>query len=228
MVGRYLIHFLLGVILLVGVLGCSDSKPPVVTDFVIKSGSIILTKVEFADELDLKLTAYPYDFKKYPGEYNGMILDLVSILSEEIMMLAAAEDKKIVVTPEEFTAAETVFREDYPEDSFDTMLLENAISYGVWKKRLKKDVIIGKLVHQDLIDAQEITAEDVLEFYTRYEKTKQGTSGENPALDEATLVKQLRMEKSQASYDAWILTLKTRFPVQINKKTVADFLIETD
>lgn len=228
MVYRYLIHALMGGILLAGALGCSDSKPPVVSDFVIKTGSFIITKIEFADELELKLTAYPYDFKKNPGEYNGMILDLVSILSEELMMLAAAEEKNILVTQDELNAAETAFREDYPEDSFEIMLLENAISYAVWKKRLKKDVIIDKLVRQDLIDAQEITAEDVMDFYKQYEKTKQGPTGETEPLDEATLVKQLRMEKSQVSYDAWILALKAQYPIQINKKVVADFLIDAE
>ena len=228
MVCRYIMNLLLGLVLLAGVLGCSDSNPPVVSDFVIKTGSFIINRLEFADELELKLTAYPYDFKKNPGEYNGMILELVSILSEEMMMLAAAEEKKIIVSLDELNAAETEFRMDYPEDSFEMMLLENAISYAVWKKRLKKDVTINKLVRWDLIDAQEITPEDVMAFYEQYEKTKQISTGETEPLAEATLVKQLRMEKSQASYDAWILVLKAQYPIQINKKAVADFLIETE
>ncbi len=214
--------------------GCGESSTPKADNFVIKAGAIHISSTEFADELDLKLTAYPYDLKTRPEEYNSMVLDLVSILSDETILIAAANEMGISLTPDEIELNEAEFKKDYPEDSFDQMLLENAIPYAVWKKQLKKDMVINKLVQQELIDAQEITPEDMVAFYNQYQKQKGSSSAAtetaNPAddLDEIALVEQLRMDKSQASYAEWISGLKARYPVNINKKAVAGFLMNRE
>ncbi len=208
--------------------GCGDVPEPKTEDFIIKVGAISISSVEFSDELDLKLTAYPYDLKNEPEVYNSMVLDLVSTLSDETILMAAANEKGIAVTSEEVGLAETEFKKDYPDDSFDQMLLENAISYAVWKKQLKKDMVINKLVRQDLIDTQEITPEDMIAFYNRYQQKIGSSSDSAEGLDETTLVEQLRMEKSQASYADWISGLKTQFPVEINKKALAGFFMNQE
>ncbi len=181
---------------------------------------------EFAQELELKLTAYPYDIRKAPEEYNTMVLDLVSTLSEETVLLAAAKEKAIDVSPEELARAEETFKKDYPEDSFDQMLLENAIAYTVWRNRFKKDMVINKLIQQDLVDVQEITPEDMIAFYERLDSAS--ASEKTTPMDEASLVEQLRMEKSQASYEQWIQGLKTIYPIEIEKKAVAVFLMNQE
>ena len=218
------------IFLIAGLFGCGESPAPKTDDFIIKAGTIRILSAEFADELDLKLTAYPYDLKSRPEAYNSMVLDLVSTLSDETILMAAANEQGISITPEELKLAETEFKKDYPDDSFDQMLLENAISYAVWIKQLKKDMVINKLVRQELINAQEITPEDMVAFYKQYQKQTGNSSAADAAddLDETTLVEQLRMEKSQASYADWIAGLKARYPVDINKKAVAGFLMNRE
>jgi len=213
------------IILLVFFVACS-SPPPPPTGFLIKAGSLMVSENEFAQEMDLKLTAYPYDIRKVPGEYNTMVLDLVSTLSEETVLLAAAKEKGINVSAEELVRAEEIFRKDYPEDSFEQMLLENAISYAVWKNRFKKDMVIDKLIQQELVEVQEITPEDMVEFYERLDRSKASENTET--LDEAGLVEQLRLKKSQASYEQWIQGLKTAYPLEIDKKAVAFFLMNLE
>ncbi len=218
------------IFLIAGLLGCGESPAPKTDDFIIKAGTIRILSAEFADELDLKLTAYPYDLKSRPEEYNSMVLDLVSTLSDETILMAAANEQGISIAPEELKLAETEFKKDYPDDSFDQMLLENAISYAVWIKQLKKDMVINKLVRQELINAQQITPEDMVAFYNQYQKQTGNSSAADAAddLDETTLVEQLRMEKSQASYADWIAGLKARYPVDINKKAVAGFFMNRE
>ncbi len=208
--------------------GCGEVPEPKAYDFIIKAGAIRMSPVEFSDELDLKLIAYPYDLKNRPEEYNRMVLDLVSTLSDETILMAAAYEKGISLTPEEVGLAEAEFKKDYPDDSFDQMLLENAIAYAVWKKQLKKDMVINKLVRQDLIDTQEITPEDMIAFYNRYQQKIGRSSDTAEGLDETTLVEQLRMEKSQTSYADWINGLKVQFPVEINKNAVAGFFMNQE
>lgn len=206
----------------IGVSGCSENQAPKPKAFVIKSGSVLISTAEFSQELELKLTAYPFDLKNDAEAYNAMVLDLVSSLSDELVFLAAAKDKGMVVSPLELEAAEARFRADFPEDSFEQMLLENAISYEVWKKRVLKDLVIQKLVNSELIQAQEITPDDVVAFYKKYEAMGKKTAD----MDEAGLVRQLRLEKSQMSYEKWMDGLTERYPVEINKKAVAAFFVD--
>jgi hypothetical protein len=217
---RILSVFLLGVIIFSS-FGCTEPPDVSEPDYLIKTGTISLFPEEFAQELDLKLAAYPYDFKKNPMEYNRLVFDLVSILSEESVLLAAAHDSNILVSESELAAKESFYKEDYPEDSFEQMLLENAISYTHWKKNLKNNLIIDKFIQQELKDKIEISSEDVVSFYNRHLR-------QDAVSDEKKLVSHLRLEKSQEFYDEWVLELKNQYPVDINKTALARFLIEID
>ncbi|MCG8619339.1 MAG: hypothetical protein MI802_24220 [Desulfobacterales bacterium] len=206
--------------------GCANEAPVPEPRFIIKSGTVVISEVEFAQELDLKLTAYPYDVRSRAGEYNAMVLDLVSTLSEEAVIRAAAAASGITVSAEDLDGAVAEFKNDYPEDSFDQMLLENAIPYEVWKSRLKKDMVVEKMVQRELVDVQEISPDDMVSFYKglgEKDRTKEPVS-----LDETSLVEQLRMEKSQASYTEWIQGLTSTYPPEINREALAEFLINLE
>ncbi|MCG8684706.1 MAG: SurA N-terminal domain-containing protein [Desulfobacterales bacterium] len=219
---------ILCIIVPTGIIGCSSTPQVPESEFVIKAGTITVTPMEFLEELDLKLTGYPYDIKTNKDEYNAMILDLVSTLSDETVLLAAAAGKGISISAQELDQAETEFKKDYPEDSFDQMLLETAISYPVWKNRMKKDMVIRKLIQQDLVDVQEISAEDMISFYKQFDKKTGDASATVKGLDEKSLVDQLRMEKSQGAFEGWIKDLKAAYPVEIDEKAVAVFLINRE
>ncbi len=211
--------FFIGGLILSGSIGCTEPPDTSAPDYLIKAGSISLLPEEFAEELDLKLLAYPYDYNKNPMEYNRLIFDLVSILSEESVLLAAAHDSKILVSDSELAAKESFYREDYPEDSFEKMLLENAISYPYWKKNLKNNLVIDKFIQQELKDKVEIFPEDVVSFFKRNLR-------KDSVSDEKKLISHVRNEKSQEFYDEWIMGLKTQYPVDINKTALTRFLRE--
>lgn len=196
--------------------GCS-SPPPPMPEFVIKAGSVIIPGDEFARELELKLTAYPYDIKTNSNEYNSVVLDLAATLADEAAMLNAARKKGIEVSLQELEHAEDVFKKDYPGNSFEQMLLDNVLEYSVWQSRFKKNMIISKLIQKDLVDAQQITPGDMVEFYSRQDSSK--------VVDASGWVEQLRLEKSQAAYDSWIQNLKKAETPEINKEALAKFLI---
>lgn len=205
--------------------GCGQDPPAVPKTYVIQCGSSMISEAEFGDELDLKLAAYPFNLKADPQRYNAVVLDLISVLSDEILFLEAARDRGIAVEDDEITRAEAAVREDYPGDSFEQMLLENAIAYKVWKKKFIKDMVIDKFIRSELIGAQEITPDDVMAFYQKHTESVNGEASQ--PMDEQGLIRQLRMEKSQASYEDWIASLKTKYLVEINKEAVAGFLEKT-
>ena len=220
---------LFGAIILIAALlfGSGACAPPPVSEevCVIRAGAVCLSKTEFAEELDLKLTAYPYDIKDMPEAYNQMVLDLVAVLSDETVLLAGAAEKGITLSQELVDQAESEFKKDYPEDSFEQMLLENAIPYRIWKRRLLKDLTIQSFLQDHLVDSQEITPDDMIAFYNQFRQQAKDASPAASDMSEGRLVEMLRLEKSQAAYDSWIASLKQVYPVTIDRNQLSEFLI---
>lgn len=231
MAGLYLIRIFilfLSVFFFFGLSGCENKPEIAVPEYVIKIGPTFISQEEFILELDLKLTAYPFDFKKNVLEYNQMVLDLVSTLSEETVLLSAAQDREIRASEQELDEAEAFYREDYPEDSFEKMLLENAISYLFWKKKLEKNLIIDKFIQKELKDKIEIKPEDITSFYKRHLVPGSGVDSPATAMDGNKLVSKLRLEKGQESYNEWIMELKKQYPVEMNNNILKGFLIDME
>lgn len=222
-------------LMLVMLSGCGESEKSDTSVFLIKTPALLVTKFEFSEELDLKRAAYPYNIDENPAEYNEMVIHLLKMLSEEMILLNAAIDKGVIITDEELALAETEFKKDYPDDSFDQMLLTNAIPYRLWKKRFKRDMIIDKLVNQELVEKIEITPQDIVKFYNDL-KTEQDpkdtgeSSGETDKKfgSEMELVSRLRLQKTQEKYEKWIEDLRDLYPVEINKEELRTFMLELE
>ncbi len=243
-VGNFLkISFLYGFALFVVIIfaGCSESEKINESVFLIKTPSMEITSFEFSEELDLKRAAYPYNIDENSAEYNEMVIHLVQILSEEMILLSEAVQKGVVVTDEELVRAEIEFKKDYPDDSFDQMLLRNAIPYALWKKRFRRDMIIEKLVEQELVEKIEITSQDIVKFYNKLkvkenppppvhktDKTDISSKADKKVDSETELVSRLRMQKTQEKYEQWIQDLWNQYPIEINKEELKTFMIELE
>jgi len=214
---------------IIGLTGCGESEEKTVTQFLIRTSLITVSSFDFSEELDRKKAAYPYNIKENPVEYNDMVINLVKIISNETVLLSAAADKKITITDQEAAAAEKEFKKEYPEDSFDQILLEEAISYPLWQKRFKKNMIIEKLIDQELKEKIEITPRDIVEFYNNNFVTNQDLKDNATVLNkienETELVARLRIQKTQEKYNDWIQNLYKAYPVEINQDKLKSFLI---
>ncbi len=186
--------------------------------YLLKSGDLVITDREFSEELELKRAAYPFGIQKDPEEYNTLVVALVDQLSEELVLRRAARDRGIYVTDQQLQAAEARFRQDYPEDSFERMLVENAISHGFWRRRLKLNLLFDRLLNKDLRQKIEITAQEMIAWYNELKNSPEGLP------DEAELVRKIRMEKAQAAYPGWIENLEKMYPVSINRVKIVRYL----
>ncbi|MFH2091190.1 MAG: hypothetical protein ABIJ31_02400 [Pseudomonadota bacterium] len=198
-----------------------------------KTAFIIVTDEEFSEELDLKKAAYPYNIKDQAEEYNEMVIHLVKALSEEIVLLSAAHDLNIMVTDQQVDAAEAEMKKEYPDDTFEKMLLENAISYSFWKKRFKKNMIIDKVIDQELKQKIEISSQDIMAFYQKHadmipESSDQVGDENKTFKNEEHLISSLRMQKTQDSYEEWVQKLWNEYPVEIDKGQLKTFLIDME
>jgi MinD-like ATPase involved in chromosome partitioning or flagellar assembly len=203
--------------------GCQEGSAPSgkVDDYLLKSGSLVISEAEFSEELELKRAAYDYGIQNDPDEYNALVIDLVSQLSEELVLRCAAREKGIVVSDQELQAAEDGFRADYPDDSFEAMLLENAITLRFWKRRLGIRLLMDQLIQQELRDRIEITSQEIVAYYNRNKEKFKSIK------DETALVANLRMEKAEAEYPEWIKTLEETYPVLINRVKIEQNLKTT-
>lgn len=111
------------------------------------------------------------------------------------------------------------------------------IGYG--KSGLKRDLIIEKLIHQELVEKIEITPQDIVSFYDELKseaRTKKVDDSSDDAFtetkqnlySETQLVSRLRMQKTQEKYDAWIQDLQNLYPLEINEEALKKFLIELE
>ena len=200
--------------------GCSKTdKQDKMEAYVLKSQNIIITSSQFSEELELRKAGYAYNIKDNPSQYNNIVMQVVGDLSEEIVLLHTASEKGITVSEEEFKKAENDFLKDYPGNTFENMLLKNAVEYSFWKKRFIKRLVIDRLIQQELREKIIIKTEDVVKFYDKF-KTE-----EKQDLSEDELIVQLREQKTEEKYSEWIETAIAKYPVDINKEELKTFLI---
>ncbi len=223
--------------------GCrKDNKVSEVSnDYLLKCGNIIISANGFSEDLEVEKSAYPYDINSDPEKYKNLVLDLAAQLSQELVLRAAAAKEGISVSEKDIDAAAKDVEKDFPGDSFQKILLENAVSYSVWKKRLGIRLLIDRFIKKELKDKIEITPQDIENYYQLYKK-----SGEFQKKDVAQhgwekgkqrditqkesdikgeeLLGHLRSQKAEKKYPAWINALNKKFPVEINKKELGVFL----
>ncbi len=222
----FVLPVLLLALLCSGPAGCGKNERTARPDYVLKTRLIIVTPHDFSEELDLKKAGYPYNIIEDPEAYNEMVMSLADDLSQEIVLLSAAMDKGITVSDLQLEAAVKKFRQDYPADSFNQILLENAISYDFWKKRFRKDMIIDRLIDTDLRKKINISSDDIVEFYKNHMTSSARESGKLNRLEqEKQLVSRLRQKKAQDQYETWLAGLEKQYPVEIDMKQLKHFLM---
>ena len=216
-------------LMLEGCSGPGQEKP----SFFMRTSLVVLNADEFQDELELKRAAYPYNLSEDPEKYNEMVIDLVQELSDELVLLSAAAASNVSVSQSELDGAVADFKKDYPDDSFKQALLTNAVSYPLWLKRFKTNMIIDKFIQQHLKKNVEISAADIKNFYADSQSGKasllfDGTDKKpiSDGNDEDKLIKRLRLKKAQASYDDWMRHLTEQYPVEIDRGKLRSILVK--
>jgi hypothetical protein len=196
--------------------GCADSEPAEIHEFLIRVGSRMITVGDYQKAFEIAKSAYPHNEMQSAATLQEVHLRLLSQLIEELVLLERAEELRIRVTDSELETAVSGIRKDFPEESFEQVLLEHAVSYPVWEKRLRDRLLMEKVVADELKDRISIGAEDILDYYdSRFRPA--GDAGSKEDMDRI-IVMRLRREKAEVVYREWMKTLKARFTIEINEK----------
>ncbi len=223
--------------------GCREDNKissAVSDDYVLKCGSILISPDDFSEALEIEESAYPYNINSNAEKYKNLVLDLAAQISQELVLRAAAAEDGISVSEQEINDAAKKIEKDFPGDSFQKMLLDNAVSYSLWKKQLGIRLLINRFIDKSFKDKIEISSEEIEDYYHLHKlslnklslhklsgKLKKNDGVQQVYKDEI-LISHLRSQKAEQEYPAWINSLSKKFPVEINKKKLSSLLHLTE
>jgi len=207
------------IVLLFFLSACEQKETDLGKEVLIRVADRVMTVLDFNNAFEITKIAYEHNIKEQPEDLRKAQIRLLNQLTVEMILLERAEELKISITEAELEQAVSAIKSDYPEGEFEKTLLEFAVSYDSWKDRLRNRLILEKVIDEELKTRITITPEDITDYYQknyqgREEESGAGQSSEN--INEA-IVKQLRRQKAEETYNSWIEALKAQYEIEINR-----------
>ena len=217
------IWFLVAAILMAAgilVIGCMAPPTDPVDTYLVKVGGSTLTVAEFNEVFEISKTAYSHSDTMDPAVVADIKLRLLNQLIEELILIERAGALGIAVSDQELESEVQKIRADYPEDVFEEMLLEAAVSFEAWKKRLRMQLVARKFIQIELEAKVTITAEEVARYYAKHfpVDTPHETDDRGAGVTDAMILKMVKNQKVQAAYAEWMKTNRRSVAIDINSR----------
>ena len=200
-------------------ISCTDAALNFDDEYLIRVRERVVTVSDFNKTFEITKSAYPRDFSQDSVLLKEAQVRMLNQMIEELLVLQRAAELQIELAEPEVAQAIANIKADYPEGVFEQTLLEYAVSYSFWEKRLKIRLMMEKVVEREVHRNVILTAEDIATFYKEnYDDKQQGSTqdAEKKKINEL-IVKQLRRQKAEEAYQLWIKNLKEKYTVDINQ-----------
>ena len=161
--------------------------------------------------------AFPGEQLIEPGALQQLRIEVLNQYTEQLVVLEYGKDLGIELTEAELEKTIAGIKADYPDNTFEETLLENAISFEQWKKKLASRLLVEKVITQELINQVQLSSEDISNYYNKLKKEETDDT-EKSEINNENMVMQLRKLKAEVSYQPWIKNLKEQYPVEINRR----------
>jgi phage gp36-like protein len=193
------------------------SRPSQDNGYLIRVGGSTVTVSEFNHAVDAAAEdVYPGEQEIAAATQNDLRVRVLNQLAEELIISERAKALDIKVSDEELEHAVAEIKSDYPDDTFEKTLLENAVSFKAWKKKLALRLLINKVIENELVDKVEITSQDVTDYFQS--NYPDGVpEGENADEINQRIVQHLRHQKAEEMYQGWIEELRKTYPVDVDR-----------
>ena len=93
---------------------------------------------------------------------------IVQQIAEELIICQFMEKKDMSLDPGVLEAEEKTIRDDYPDGSFEDMLVSDGINIDLWRESLRRRLMINLFLTQVLRPEITITSEEVQQYYTEH------------------------------------------------------------
>ncbi len=200
--------------------GCDKSDSKSDRDYLIKVGNHRVTVPDFNKALDFARTAYPHSAILNASVDRSVRVRLMNQLTEELILMNKADELSIAVSDEEVDNAIAGIKKDYPDNTFEETFLENAVSYDMWRSRLKIRLLMEKVVASELENKIKITPEDISQYYSEHytgDQDDKALSLEPEDINE-NLIKSIRRKKAEDAYKVWMKSVQKDYKIEINKQ----------
>ncbi|MGD8242636.1 MAG: SurA N-terminal domain-containing protein [Desulfobacterales bacterium] len=208
--------------------GCQAENTPN-RSVLMRIGDRVVTVDEYKRELNIYRTATGISSEEDGEADRETQIRFVRQMADQLVLLEHARAIGVDVTDRELEIALKEIRRDYPDDVFEQLLLENAITLEEWKASLRTRLVIDRVIRQELEEHIRISEEDMAAFMARFNQDRQATeidpeAAESPAPSDKTIVNQLRRSKTENAYAAWMTDLKQRYPIEINQTVLNEVI----
>lgn len=95
---------------------------------------------------------------------NGMQA-LISKVVDDYLIMEYGNEQGITISEQELEATINEIKKDYPEEVFQTMLLQRYVDFEEWKRWLKQELLIKKIVQRALADIPPVTFQETKAYY---------------------------------------------------------------
>jgi len=214
------IYGLIGSIILFFFLSaCQQKETDLGKEVLIRVNDRVMTVLDFKNAFEITKIAYEDNIKEQPEDLRKAQIRLLNQLTDEMILLERAEALNISISDAELEQAISAIKGDYPEGEFEKTLLEYAVSYDSWKDRLRNRLILDKVIEEELKNRIAITPEDISDYYQKHYqgREEESAAGQNSEDINEAIVKQLRRQKAEETYNAWIETLKEQYEIEVNR-----------
>lgn len=198
--------------------GCKDNSIAIEDEFLLRTETAVITVGDYMKSLEIAKSAYAHSVLQKPEAFRKIQLRLFSQLAEEMIVMEVAKKKNIVITDAELKAEIDLVKKNYPDNVFNEMLLENAITYELWETMLKRRLLMDKVLAQELDLEINITPEVIEDYYKKNNLAIDTEFAEDSEKIYSRLIKRMRLEKKQKSYQAWIEEKKKYYSIEVNEK----------
>ncbi len=197
------------------IVGCDFSDKNNGKQYLIKVGEIELFTEEFNQIFEIVKAGYAKDINATEAKIAKF--RLLIDLTNEMLLINEAKKLGVDISEQELNGAIDDIKADFPENLFERMFIEQAISFEIWEKRLKSQLIINKLITSNLLKEVSILPEDIRKYYaTPYNNGQEGNSS-GKTEDNRKLLQYLRNEKAQELYSEWFEKFKESYSIEIDQ-----------
>lgn len=197
---------------------CACGSKGADNEFFLKVGNSTITVIEYKQEVAAAAEeAFPGEREIPVTAKKDLRMRVLNQLTEELLISEYARNHGLAISEAELDQEVAAIKADYPDNTFEDTLLENAISFQSWRQKLGRSLLVKKVINKELVDKVKITPEDVSAYYqTHY---PQGPS-ENESTQQLNkrIVYHLRQQKAEQMYPEWIEKLRKDYPVVVNQK----------
>jgi len=204
---------------LIFVAACSESGTAPKEQYLARVNDIVISVAEFNAALAEARAGLPADTSLAAARLRALKEEMLHRLLEARILEERAGELKLKISDAELAGAIAAIRQDYPADEFDKMLLERAVSYNRWRRRLKERLLKEKVIQEELMQAVDIQPADIAAYCASHaaelEAAFDGRQND-PDLDRAVL-ERVRRQKVEADYRTWMAGLMQRYTIDINQ-----------